>query len=259
MNQQLAPVVRIPRAHRATMQLPRQVAVTGEKPIYALCSDGEEYWCKKFDLDVGGLTVVNEVVASEIGKLIGAPIIDWAVIDVPDELQGRRALGSDTFYPSLPMFGSKHIKTSISKDVLMWVDKDGNFSRIPSLIGLWHLCNADDTQVIYDAEADTQIYSIDHGYWFDSYEGKRIFSDGMTLYEPLPLLRGRIPNEHWEQSIVQVGEFANASTHHIFQMMPNEWGVNESEIVGMVDYAKSRVEYTIGILEEYRAKYLKRG
>lgn len=259
MTNHIAEVLTIPRPHRTSLQLPRLVATTGEKPIYALCSDGQEYWCKKFDRDVGGLTVVNEIVACEIGKALGAPVIDWAVVDVPPEMQGKRALSSDVFYPSLPMFGSRHIPLSISKDVVLWADRDGNYSRIPLLIALWYLCNADDAQVIYDVAADNQIFSIDHGYWFDSYEGDRIFSKGMTLYIPLPRLQGKIPNEHWESAMQAVREFQNANTRYISQMLPKEWLIAESEIIEMVDYAKSRIEYTVEILSDYRGKYLKRG
>ncbi|MFJ5133993.1 hypothetical protein ACIP5V_02325 [Rothia terrae] len=193
--------------------------------------------------------------ATEIGRIIGAPVRDWAVVNVPAEFHGRRVLDSDQTYSRLPMFGSLHIPRNTTKDYLMWADKDGNFSRIPKLIALWHLCNADDAQVIYDLEADSQIYSLDHGYWFGSFEGVRDLVEGMTLYEPLPLVRGRIPAEYWDEAVDCVSRLNKSSSGRILSMLPREWDITEAEIMEMVEYAISRIDYTIEILESYKQKY----
>ncbi|MFW0112728.1 hypothetical protein, partial [Rothia sp. CCM 9416] len=188
------------------------------------------------------------------GNIIGAPVRDWAVVYVPSDFTGR-IMDSDQFFSSLPMFGSLNIPNSSPKDQIIWVDRDSNYSRIPMLIALWHLCNADDTQIIYDLKADAKIYSIDHGYWFGSWEGARDLSEGMTLYEPLPTLKGRIPIDEWERAKANLSALTKASVKYIPSMIPSEWGVDESEIMPMLDYAVSRVHYTIEILESYKQRY----
>lgn len=254
MNDSLAPVLQMRRPDQATIHFVREVANTGEHPLLATTTDGRDFWCKKYDHDAQGITVINEIVASEIGKIIGAPVRDWAVIYVHSDFTGR-VLGSNQFFSSLPMFGSLHIPNNSPNDQIIWADRDGNYSRIPLLIALWHLCNADDTQLIYDLEADAKIYSLDHGYWFGSWEGARDFSEGMTLYEPLPALRGRIPVDDWEQAKSSLTALTGSTVRYIPSMIPSEWDFQESEIMQMVDYAVSRVPYTIEILESYKQRY----
>lgn len=244
-----------PSAHRVTMHYPRMVASTGERPIFVVCTNKEEYWCKRFDHDSSGVTVVNEIVAAEIAKLINAPVRNWAIVDVPEEFRNHRVLDADIMYPTTPMFGSSHITNAYSADEVTWVSRDGNYGRIPLLIALWHLCNADDIQVIYDMSADSQIYSIDHGYWFGSYEGPRDFYDAMTTYQPLPRILGKIPNEYWNKACEYLEEFRTKSTDHIFHLLPHEWGIQEQEIREMVEYAQGRVGFTLSQLRKFQAKY----
>lgn len=254
MNDSLAPLLKIHRPDQATVHFVREVANTGEHPFLAVTTDDREFWCKRYNHDSQGLTVINEIVATEVGKLIGAPVRDWAVVYVPPEFTGR-IMDSDQFFPSLPTFGSLHIHSNSVQDDIIWVNEDGNHGRIPLLIALWHLCNADDVQIIYDLEADAQIFSLDHGYWFGSWEGSRDLVQGMTLYQNLPELRGRIPAHNWEEAKVQVEGLTRASLKHIPSLIPSEWAVEESEIMDMLDYVVERVPYTIEILESYQRKY----
>lgn len=254
MNDSLAPLLKIHRPDQATVHFVKEVANTGEHPFLAVTTDGREFWCKRYNHDSLGLTVVNEIVATEIGKVLGAPVRDWAVVYVPSEFTGR-IMDSNQFFPTLPTFGSLHIPSNSPQDKIIWVNKDGNHSRIPLLIALWHLCNADDVQIIYDLEADTQIFSLDHGYWFGSWEGSRELSQGMTLYQDLPELRGKIPAYHWEEAKSRLERLTRTSLKHIPSLIPSEWNVEESEIMEMLDYVVGRVPYTIEILESYQWKY----
>lgn len=247
MHDSPAPLLPFPVAHRVTLFSVRQIADTGESPLHVICEDGSEYWCKKYNHDAKGLTVVNEIVATEIGKALGAPMRDWAIIDVPAPLAGRRVFPSSSeVYSSLPMFGSKHIPDAQASDSIRWVDRDGNYGRIPLLIAVWELCLAEDVQILYAMSEDAKIFSIDHGYWFASGAGIRQMDPDYERYlsGPLPLYE-RIPRSDWDAAIEAVQNFSPQQVRHIHRLLPSEWAVPQDIVMEMVEFAHSRAEQTI--------------
>ncbi|WP_237242518.1 HipA family kinase [Rothia nasimurium] len=257
MHDTPAPLIQFPAAHRATLYSVRQIADTGESPLHVICDDGSEYWCKKYNHDAKGLTVVNEVVASEIGKALGAPMQDWAIIDVPAELAGRRIFASSReVYSSLPMFGSKHIPDAQASDSLRWVDRDGNYGRIPLLIAVWELCLAEDIQVLYSMNEDAKIFSIDQGYWFASGSGIRELGPDYERYlSGPPLLYDRIPASDWDLAIESVQGFSPQQVKHIHRLLPVEWDVDEKTVTEMVEFAHLRANQTAQKLIDLKKRY----
>lgn len=257
MNNDPAPLLQFPAARRATLYSVRQIADTGESPLHVICDDSSEYWCKKYNHDAKGLTVVNEVVATEIGKAIGAPVRDWAIIDVPAGLAGRRVFpSSNEIYSSLPMFGSKHIPDAQASDNLRWVDRDGNYGRIPLLMGLWELCLAEDVQILYAMNEDAKIFSIDHGYWFASGAFFRNLDQDYERYlsGPLPLY-DRIPAADWDAAVEAVQGFSPDQVKHVHRLLPAEWGVEESTVTEMVEFASSRIAHTVQKLLDLKKRH----
>lgn len=234
-----------------------RIADTGESPLLATCSDDTDYWCKRYNHDAMGLTVVNEVVATEIGKLIGAPMRDWAIVDINPELAGRRVLSSSNeVYPSLPMFGSKHIPDAQASDSLRWIEHDGNYQRVPRLIAVWELCLAEDVQMLYSMNDDAQIFSIDQGYWFASGAGIRQLDEDYERYlSGPPLLYERIPAAEWEAAIEAVAQFDSNQAKTIHRLLPAEWGVSLDTVTEMVDFAYSRIDQTIDKLIDLKNRY----
>lgn len=252
-----SPLIHFPRARRVTLSLVRQIADTGESPLYATCDDGSEYWCKKYNYDAQGLTVVNEIVATEIGKQIGAPMRDWAIIDVPKDLAGRRVFPSSSeVYSSLPMFGSKHIPNARAEDGLKWLDRDGNYHRVPLLFAIWELCNAEDVQILYAMNDDAQVFSIDQGYWFASGSGiRQLDEDYERFLAGPPMLYGRIPVADWDEAIDAVRSYDPTQAKNIHRLLPLEWSVPEQTVMEMVDYVSSRVTLTEQKLIDLRKRH----
>ena len=48
------------------------------------CDDEQEYWCKSFEPGINEDTAVNEIVSAEVGRAIGAPVCEWAIVN-PEE------------------------------------------------------------------------------------------------------------------------------------------------------------------------------
>lgn len=246
-----AQVIQMPLPRRTTLVQPLQVADTGNHPVLCLCSDEAKYWCKAFSAEWPEVPV-NEIVAAEVGKAIGAPVLDWAVVDIPPSLQ-RRRVGTHGLLGSKPMFGSKNLELSRHADTVGSVKKDGNPNRFPFLVALWYLCNAEDIQMLYSEAEEQQVWSIDHGYWFGSLEGPRkLFSPSERAGRPeIPRLREGTAVEAWEAVAERLRSLAASDLEHVPKMIPSEWQVDPSEVHDMTNYVLERVSYTLEILDEH--------
>ena len=158
---------------RPYVQIVDRAADTSVRPYLCRASDGKYYWCKEFENAQGPEATINEVVSSVIGEKIGAPVREWQFLDVPDSLVGTFIPDTKIRLRGGPVFGSLDLhdaEVDLMDTGINFAEKDGNYDRIPCLTALWLLTNARDLQVLYDAEADHSIWSIDHGLWFDSNE-----------------------------------------------------------------------------------------
>lgn len=252
MSERLATTSSLYFPHRTTVVAPQEVADTGEKPILCLAADGQRYWCKSYDGLGAKETTVNEIISLEIGKAIGAPICDWAIVDIPEELAGRRF--KSTVFSTLPLFGAKEVEHALTDDPIRYVTKDNNYHRLPRLIALWYICNAEDIQMMYSLTEDYAVYSVDQGYWFGSHEGNRLLS---PVTDPLgqtqiPRLPEPIPQKYWTSAIETLEGLSPQALSHIHRCIPAEWEVKQETVDEIIGYAVSRIPYAIDKLRYYQ-------
>ena len=231
--------------HRVTMRYLIRVANTGERPVLCRCDDEQEYWCKSFEPGINEDTAVNEIVSAEVGRAIGAPVCEWAIVN-PEEFAGTSFEGREI--SDAPLFGSRVVQTAQEKDTLDYLNRDGNQERIPRLVALWYLCNAVDIQVLYKQENDFQIFSFDHGYWFDSQEppGRQLISFHQPAGRPeIPAIPGHIKKDNWQAAINAVDALEYSDLHHIIDMIPSEWNQSKQGMDEILRYVLGRKGYTI--------------
>lgn len=238
------------------VQVIDRLATSGASPFLALASDGEYYWCKALRNEHGPEAVVNEVVASIIGETIKAPVRPWKILRVPEEFHGQLIEGRKRIDAGL-VFGSLNLHTGDldrMDPVVPYVELDGNYNRLPNLIALWALCNAEDLQVLFDADEDMQVWSIDHGFWFGSYEKPWGLGDpservGRTI---IPSLASPIPEKNWNRAIENIDLLNGDVQKTATEVIPEEWRIPKEEISKLVKYAIGRKSYAIGTLEKLR-------
>lgn len=134
----------------------------------ALTTTDDFYWCKMSNNPQGVETVVFEVIVSVIGKALGAPIPDAALVELPDSITDYRY--RDGTKISTSGFGSQLVPGVVESDEVQHERKDGNPERLPRLFALSELCMACDFQVMYEDPADHRAYGFDFGYWLDNDE-----------------------------------------------------------------------------------------
>lgn len=240
-----------------------EVAETGSSPFHCLASDGKKYWCKLVSGPNRAPEVVNEVVGSQIGRRLGAPMRPWKILDVPPELVNEWA-GTNTMYryrlPEEPVFASEEVPGAVHSYYVTALSRDGNFKRFPLLIATWLLCNAEDIQLLYDVNADMSVWSVDHGFWFGSHETPWVLEGPEYLAgrTELPPLRGEIPSEHWVSAIEAVDKFDASVLDDVLSRVPDEWAVAPEKYADLVHYAVGRKNYTVERLRELQLRSRKR-
>ena len=252
------------RRARTELVLPGEMANTGSKPFLARASDDKIYWCKKLHSPHGREAIINEVVASIVGQTVSAPIRPWKIIHVPDELS--QTLIENPKNPTdryrigdTPLFGSLNLHTAevtTSPPVIPYVNDNGNINRIPQIIALWDLCcMREDHQLLIDFGADNELWSIDHGFWFDSLPQPWNLAPPETkgAAPKLPLLRTPIPYSCWDKAIRAVSSLDTTLYGIVYEQMPDEWHVSKDEVDALVRYVLTRKPFTVSILEDYRA------
>lgn len=244
---------------RPFVRVAKRVAETSMLPFLALASDDKYYWCKEINNPDGYESIINEIVASEIGSAIGAPIRTWEILDVPQELDRYRVEKRKTLKAG-PVFGSLNIHggdVDLMDRGIQFVDKDGNYQRIPKLIALWLLCNARELQVIFDHEDESRIYSIDHGLWFgsDNRMWEMAPDDMKSGQVSVPGLTLTIPSVQWDEAIDRVESLHKTDFSEIMEIFPNEWEVQEVEVRRLIDYAVRRKDYAIRQLKALKTRY----
>lgn len=236
-----------------TLQLVGRVAEdTGMMPFLGSTSDGKDYWCKRVNSNHEREAVVNEVAASIIGQRINANVREWKIVTVPDWMQGHPVGTGHNRYrlDGRPLFGSLDLHTAVVKrpeNVVPHVSDDSNDSHVPKLIALWLLCNVEeDFQVLVDQANQNTLWSIDHGFWFDSWGPPWKFSelDSPGGKHPLPRVREAISPHHWANAIDSLDTLDSTLQDEIYSLIPPEWQVKESEIEKLSRYVLSRVDYT---------------
>ncbi|ERS39059.1 MULTISPECIES: HipA family kinase [Corynebacterium] len=252
----------IQKDDRLVVKLPRRVAPSNMRPFLAVASDDNLYWCKEIQNPDGYESIINEIVGSEIGKVIGAPVRDWKILQVPAELDRARVEKSKTLHKG-PVFGTLDIhegEVDLMDRGISFIDCDGNYQRVPKLIALWLLCNAQDLQVIFDHSDESRVYSIDHGLWFGSEQQmwELAPADMRAGQVDLPGLTMPIPAAEWDKAIEKVEDLSLGAFSDIMSVFPNEWSVKPEEVDQLLKYAIGRKPYTIKRLTDLKKRQERR-
>lgn len=233
-----------------TLRVIGPVADTGSAPFLALASDNNKYWCKSPTSPHQVHAVVNEVAVGIIGRHMMAHVRPWAIIHVPDCLVGTRIRSKYDEY-SLPteVYGSqllRHASLSYVEGSIPFIADDDNSRHVPKIIALWLVCNAQyDVQILIEKASDNSIWSIDHGFWFDSMEEPWQLA---ALQEPggkltIPRIHTPIPSDCWDEAIDSLDLLDDSLKDELWEVIPTSWSVMRSDCDALIDYALGRKSY----------------
>ena len=108
--------------------------------------------------------VVTEQIVGRAGALIGAPVCEVAVVEIPEELAGWEFVPGRRLAPGLA-HGSAAVELATEHRSLAYHDRDDNRVRQAGVVALYDWCWGGDHQWLYSAMSDMELYSHDHGWY----------------------------------------------------------------------------------------------
>lgn len=169
----------------ASVFIKRTDGATGA--VLAICSDGENYYLKGRKL---ARLNVNEQIASHVGKAIGAPVVDVAIVQVAKEF----CMSAETCHicPGLAHASRELPRSAFDR---AYRHMPANRARFASLAILYGLLGGNDAQYLYETTRPYRVWSFDHGELFpasgdadfDTLKRTTFSSDagGPTAYEAI--------------------------------------------------------------------------
>jgi hypothetical protein len=136
----------------------------GSGTFLALCSDNRRWWVKPANNLQSGKVIVTEHVVGRAGALIGAPVCESCVVEIPSEIEGWE------FRPGAALeAGFAHASLAVSDAVeihdLDYRDRDDNRRRHAGVFALYDWCWGADDQWLVAETDDRRVFSHDHGWY----------------------------------------------------------------------------------------------
>jgi len=143
---------------------------TQTMPVVLLCSDGEaeaEYVVKAKSSFVGWRSLFNEQVIGTLGRELGAPVPQVAIVDVPNEL--IKLNFSMSHMLDGVAHGSRLLRSVVNMDGVRYcaiTENRPRYARLALLYG-WVGIESDlALDFLYDQAVPQLVHSVDHGDFF---------------------------------------------------------------------------------------------
>lgn len=236
--------------------LPQLAPEGGSHPLLVQGTDGvvtRRFWVKPLRNGQGSERVpITEQIVGRVGALVGAPVCEVVLLEVPAELDGE-----PTGRPSRLTVGFEHGSGDIADAQLVrdlvHRTEDDNASRQAWLFALFDWCWGDDQQWLYDAGDQNRIYSHDHGFYLPP---------GGTTWT-VETLRASVDTPHvlgLPIDGLQRGEFTAAADKfeavtrdelvQVLRQIPESWPVSDAELETLGWFLERRIA---GVAQRLRA------
>lgn len=136
----------------------------GSGTFLAEASDSRRWWVKPQNNLQGPQVIVTEYVVASAGRLLGAPVCEVAIVEVPEEIVGWEFrpgahLEAGLAHASLAVDNVQEART------LEYRDRNENVRRHAGVFALYDWCWGGDDQWLYCEAEDRKVYSHDHGWY----------------------------------------------------------------------------------------------
>lgn len=139
-------------------------AAGGSGSFLADASDGRRWWVKPLNNLQGPKVVVTEYVVGAAGAILGTPVCEVAIAQIPEEIAGWEFRPGATLEPGLA-HASLAVDDALEGRALDHRDRDDNRRRHAGVLALYDWCWGGDDQWLYCETDDRKLYSHDHGWY----------------------------------------------------------------------------------------------
>lgn len=208
-------------------------------PVAVGCDDGRRYVIKGRHLDAGRVAC-NEQIVGLLGRALGAPVGEVALVDVPAELIALQPemqhLSPGIAHGSLYLPG-----LSNDREPLQHFKVPENRDRFAHLAVLYGWVGASDHQFIYENAPPHRVFSVDHGHFFNG--------PAWTVTSLKAMSPPRI-DPYFDLCVFSRAELqsARSALHNVVEddiavavtMPPDDWGITLEERIAMAEYLADR-------------------
>ncbi|MFV0320333.1 MAG: hypothetical protein ACK5IN_08250 [Microbacterium sp.] len=227
-----------------TIRAPRERALSsGAGAFLGLADDGRQYWVKVPGNAQGNQVLVNEVIVAEVGRLIGAPVRERALVRVPSSVAAWSEFPVRGVVGPLVAHASHHVPGAVDDDELRYTKRDDNARRQAAMAGLWDLCVGEDPQWLYETAASYSVWSYDHGLWFTTGEGdwdRNVLERLADVDSRIPKLPAAVSRERLSEVADVIDELTPDQLLTAVSLVPVEWGTDDGDLETMAWFLYSR-------------------
>lgn len=236
---------------QVSLVAPLKRSDSGSRAFLGLADDQREYWIKGSNNPQGPRSLIAEMVAHSVARLLDAPVPETALVSVPEGIKWY-------LEPGLPLHhglahGSLNISDVIEHDEWgQFSSRDDNRRRSASLVALWDLCLGVDPQWLYQAHADFSVWSFDHGMWLAgeadwTLGSLRRIGTSPWLYDIDPGVASR---EGLRDAADRMEALTLQHLQAIVEQVPLEWETSEDELSELASILYVRTE---GVAQRLRS------
>ncbi|PPI53163.1 hypothetical protein C5D35_09520 [Rathayibacter toxicus] len=199
----------------------------------------------------GSRTLVAEAVAYGLGRLIGAPVPNNVLVEIPPSLRWDYASGE--YLNGGVGHGSEHIEdVVVADDWGVYSQRDDNRRRQAFILTLWDLCMGVDPQWLHQVTADYSIWTFDHGFWLAgevdwSIDSLRKIGTSPWQYDLDPSVASA---SALREAADRICHLSLATIQEVTGSVPLEWGTTSGEMSELASILFLRAE---GVAARLRA------
>ena len=218
---------------RPLLVLPQQRSPRGGSGTFlAADSESRQWWVKPLNNRQGSRVLVTEQVGGRAGALIGAPVCEVAIVEIPEELAGWRFLRDRRLEAGLA-HGSAAVDQAIEERTLGHCERDDNLIRQAGVFALYDWCWGDDPQWLFSATRDMELYSHDHGHYLPR-AGLEWTVEALESHADIPH-EAPWPTKHLDRSELSrlataLREVDRGQLAAILAEIPEDWPVTTEEL-----------------------------
>lgn len=222
----------------------QQSAQGGSGTFLAGDAEGRQWWVKPLNNTQGKRVTVTEAIIGAAGQLIGAPVCETAIVQIPAELEGWEFRHGHDLQAGFA-HASSAVEAAIEGRELQHRDEDDNHVHHVGVFALYDWCWGGDPQWLYASSQDHRLFSHDHG-WYLPEEGAWWDQTALSrrVDEPHmpPWTRLGLDNDEIDRVATCLRGLTRTELRDMLCDIPNEWPVrdNELECVGWFLERRSR-------------------
>ena len=216
-------------------------------------SHNKQWWVKPLNNKQGERVVITEAIVGTVGRLIGAPVCQTAIVRIPDSLQGQKLGRGLRLEPGLA-HASRKVDAADEYRFLRYRDRDQNRVRHAGVFALYDWCWGGDDQWLYSGAADCELFSHDHGYYLPDV-GPSWSEDSLMAHvdQPHPLRASTDGLDRTEiiRLASELRKLDATSLVESLRMIPQQWPVTDEELECVGWFLQRRAKAVANRLDSY--------